>query len=138
MKTSLTQCAAATLAVVAALALSACDKREGAAGPGAGTGSSSSSGSGGTVGRHRLDGWSRRFHGQHGHPHPLAFTFDYSGAVPFTPPPSTRCCIAGGGPAGMMLGFSWRAPVSRSSYSRSTLISCATFAGIPYIPPRCS
>ena len=44
MKTSLTQCAAATLAVVAALSLSACDKREGAAGPGAGTGSSSSSG----------------------------------------------------------------------------------------------
>ncbi len=49
----------------------------------------------------------------------------------------TSCAIAGGGPAGLMLGLHARAgPASPWSCSRSTPISCATSAATPSIPRR--
>ena len=47
-----------------------------------------------------------------------------------------RCCIVGGGPAGMMLGYLLGAPASMSWCWRSTPISFATSAATPCIPRR--
>jgi FAD binding domain len=46
----------------------------------------------------------------------------------------TRCCIAGGGPAGMMLGF-LLARAGVDVVWKSTPIFCAIFAATPFIPP---
>jgi len=43
-----------------------------------------------------------------------------------------QCCIAGGGPAGMMLGYLLDARESRPSSWRNTETSCVIFAAIRF------
>ena len=48
-----------------------------------------------------------------------------------------RCCIVGGGPAGMMLGYLLGRAGIESWCWKSTPISSAIFAATPCIPRRC-
>lgn len=51
---------------------------------------------------------------------------------------STTCCIVGGGPAGLMLGYLLARAVSRLWSSRSIGIFSATSAATPFIRRRSS